>query len=139
VETTGWPIDIPVVRVELAAGGDGFLLENTVIDRLPRPPGIRSAVNIYAFYVVDDSMSPRFEPGDPVYVSPDRPPVPGCDILIELQTDDGAPRSMIRRLISRKRTGLTLRRFNPDTTDLVPLDRIRRVHRILSLRELAGA
>ena len=59
-----------------------FRLLDIQIGMVPRPPGIASDAQAFAFYAPDDRMSPRWRRGEIVFVQPFRPPVPGDHSVI---------------------------------------------------------
>lgn len=134
------PRDLPVYGT--AAGADDGVFElNTgeAIDWLRRPPGLQGLKDIFGIYVVDESMAPRFEPGEAVIVHPGKPPVPGCDVIVELKDADEAPRkAILKRLVRRTSTKLVLEQFNPKKTVEIPLSKIAAVHRVLRWHEVLG-
>lgn len=134
------PRNLPV-RGTAVGGDDGdFEFNGDVVDYVRRPPGIAAARNAFAVYVTGGSMSPRFEAGELVFVHPDRPPVSGSDVLVELHGRDGQPGACyIKRLLRRTPTKIVLQQFNPPRDDIeFALERVRVVYRILTPSELMG-
>jgi phage repressor protein C with HTH and peptisase S24 domain len=145
----GGPISVPAVNprsvvevLGVARGGENgwFELNGQVIDRVPLPPGISSADLIFALYISGDSMWPRYEDGDLVYIHRDRPAVNGVDVVVELRSEnDGeAGRCFIKRLVKRTATHLVLRQHNPTRDIEIALPTVARVFRILTSSELMG-
>ena len=134
------PADVEVWGA--AAGGEGgeFAFNGTVIDYVRRPPGLADARTVFAIYVVGDSMAPRYEHGDLIFVHKGRPPRLGDDVVVELVGEAGAPGACyIKRLLKRSGTRIVLRQFNPPRDDLeFKLDRVKQVYRVLSTAELLG-
>jgi phage repressor protein C with HTH and peptisase S24 domain len=125
----------------VAVGGEDavFLFNGEVIDYARRPPGLVGSKNVFAIYVVGDSMSPRYDEGDMVFVHPGRPPRPGCDVIVELHGQDGeAGASYIKRLLRRTPSRLVLGQFNPSREIVLSLQKVRNVYRILTTAELLG-
>lgn len=113
---TNLPKDVPVLGT--AAGGElgngAFQLSTDVVDYVRRPAGLIGARDAYALYVEGESMSPRFEPGDLVFVHPHRKALVGDYIVIqEPDTDNGEPRAFIKRLVKVTGTTLRVQQFNP--------------------------
>lgn len=124
-----------------AAGGDdgSFELSGQEIDFVRRPPGVAAARDVYAVYVVNDSMSPRFEAGDLVYVHPGRPPAVGDYVVVQLrESEHGAHRALIKRLVKRTAGILHLEQFNPPKRKEIPMRQVEAVHRILTPNDLFG-
>lgn len=139
---TGWaPRDLPVLGIAVGGEDAGFEFNGQTVDHVARPPALAGTAQAFALYVASDSMAPRFEPGELVFVHPSRPPQPGCDVVIEMAGAHGQPgRCYIKRLRRRTADAILAEQFNPPRSDLrYPLDRVRRVMRILTLAELFGA
>jgi phage repressor protein C with HTH and peptisase S24 domain len=135
------PKDVPVLGTVAASelGKGAFQFTSEVIDYVRRPFGLLGARDIYALYVEGESMIPKFEPGDLVFVHPSRKPRGGDYVVIqEPDTDNGGPRGYIKRLKSVTATMVRTQQFNPPTN----IDFIIRgglvVHKVLSEGELYG-
>ena len=66
--------------------------------------------NAYALRVKGDSMRPRIKPGEFVVIEPNRPVMPGEEVMV--QTSDG--RSMIKQLGARRNGMVELLSINED-------------------------
>lgn len=126
-----WPDDIEVETTELRLA--------EVLDNVARPPSLAGHDEAYALTIIGDSMAPRFEPGEIVFVSPKLPVSIGDDVIVQLrapggeQTIDESDRItdvLIKRLVRRSGSFVELRQFNPDKTFRVPIERVRRIHRV---------
>lgn len=149
VRSPAYPIAIPAIAqlprdvrvLGTAAGGEdgSFELSGQEIDFVRRPPGIAAARDVYAVYVVNDSMSPRFEAGDLVYVHPGRPPAIGDYVVVQLrESEHGAHRALIKRLVKRTAGVLHLEQFNPAKRKEIPMRQVQAIHRILTPNDLFG-
>tara|TARA_R110002110_G_scaffold75039_4_gene198436 strand:+ start:1593 stop:2279 length:687 start_codon:yes stop_codon:yes gene_type:complete len=145
----GDPISVPPINprsvvevLGITRGGENgwFEMNGQVIDRVPLPPGISSANLIFALYVSGESMWPRYEDGDLVYIHRDRPAVNGVDVVVELHpaSDGEVGHCLIKRLVKRTATQLVLRQHNPAKDIKIPLPSVARVFRILTSSELMG-
>ncbi|MFN7114920.1 MAG: helix-turn-helix transcriptional regulator [Alphaproteobacteria bacterium] len=116
------PDTMAPVPVRDALSGD-----DTPIDWTPRHPaqaGIRAA---FALYVTDDRMSPRYFPGETVYVHPHRPPAPPQDIVIA-----GASGALsICRLIRSDGDFLTVQYLNPAREEKISRSSITAIYAIV--------
>lgn len=133
--------DVPVLGTAVGGFEGDFSFNGQIVDYVRRPPGVQKMKTVYAVYIVGDSMFPRFEEGDLVYVHPDRPPKAGDDVIIEMQPEkEGEPgRSYVKRLVRRTPTKLVCQQFNPLRDDLeYELDAVKRFHRILPWSEVLG-
>lgn len=152
--------DIPVLGtaegaaepVNAEGGGNGHagtveamhLLVNEVIEFKARPSSLIHRREIYALYVAGDSMWPRFDQGDLVYVDPRRPPAIGDDVIVQLR-DDAAPeggdpdavvRVLVKRLAKKRVDAWEFEQFNPALRFTLAAKSIARIHRIMRLDEL---
>ncbi|MFQ5974103.1 MAG: helix-turn-helix domain-containing protein [Alphaproteobacteria bacterium] len=134
------PRDVDVYGVAVGGLDGDFSFNGTVIDRVRRPPGLAAARRVFAIYVVGDSMSPRFEHGDLVFIHPDRPARPGDDVVVELHGRGDEPgQCYVKRLVRRTGSKIVLGQFNPRRDDIeLPSSRMRHVYRILTAAELFG-
>jgi len=134
------PKDVPVLGTAMGANGDGaFLLNQTagVVDRAPRYPGLKDNRRAFAIYVEGDSMWPRFDPGDLIYVDPNRPVRIGDDVVIVVANRDAGqpPQAYLKHLVRRSPSKVTARQFNPDKTVEFEGDLVREIYRVLRPRE----
>lgn len=45
------------------------------------PPELRNVKGAFGYFVVDEEMSPKYNPGDIVFIHPSKPITPGCSVL----------------------------------------------------------
>lgn len=133
------PLDVPVMGTAAGSLKGAFQLDtSSPIDRVRRPPGIATAVDIYALYIVGDSMSPRFEDGELIYVSGRRPVRSGDDVVIQVHGEDDQVEAYCKRLVKRDSSGATVEQFNPTTRFDIAADRTIAIHKVLNLNDLFG-
>lgn len=133
------PRDVEVLGV--AVGGDDgvFAFNGSIADYVRRPPGIAAADQIFGLYVVGDSMAPRYEDGDLIYVHKGRRPAVGHDVVVELHGRDGQPgQCFVKRLLRRTGERVVLRQFNPNREIEIPTAEVRQIYKILTTAELLG-
>lgn len=136
------PRDVPVYGV--AVGGDDadFEFNGQIVDYVRRPPGLIGVEGAFGIYVIGTSMDPRYEEGDLVYVHPGRPARPGDDVIIEMY-DGHEGRSghcYVKRLLKKAGGAYICRQYNPPRDDLAyPIERVKKVHRIMTAAELMSA
>lgn len=116
-----------------------------VLDYLTRPSGLIGDKEAYAVEIVGDSMAPRFEPGEWVFVSPKANVRPGDDVIVQLvdpgqQGDlaDKVVEVLIKRFVRRVGDAYELRQFNPPLDFRVPLDRIAHVNGKPAIHRVKG-
>lgn len=126
------PNDLPVLGTAVG-GQDGFFdLNGQVKDYIERPQQLFGIAEAYAIYIEEESMVPRYMPGEVVYVHPGRPLTMGCFVVIQLRPDkDGdPPKALIKQLVKRTPAKITLSQLNPgrelefDTRDVVSIHRV---------------
>ncbi len=135
------PRDVPVFGTVAASelGKGAFHLTSDIVDYVRRPHGLLGAKDVYALYVEGESMVPKFEPGDLVFVHPHRRPRPGDYVVIqEPDTDNGEPRGFLKRLIAFAGSKIRTQQFNPAAR----IEFLNRpgtiVHKVMSDAELYG-
>jgi phage repressor protein C with HTH and peptisase S24 domain len=132
-----WPRDLRVLGMA-ECGPDGWSLWNgEVIEMTSRPPNLAGAALAYAVYVVGDSMEPRYHSGELVYVHPGRPVDVGAYVLVQVRPrhDGDAPRAVVKRLVRRSATKVTLEQFNPKKTIELKSSDILSMHRVVGSGE----
>lgn len=138
----GGPRDVPVRGTALGGSsddGDFRFTSDVNLGHEPRPPGIMGRKGIYVVYVQNDSMDPKFEPGDRLYVDPHRPARPMDYVVIELHGHDGeSGRGYIKRLVRKTPTRLILEQFNPRREIEFNVDEVKAIHRVIPQDELLG-
>lgn len=151
----GWrgaPRPKPVPLLGTAYGGewsDGVEMTelhlSEVLDYLARPPSLDGDPQSYAVEIVGDSMAPRFEPRERVWVSPRSRVSPGDDVIVQLRnarTSEDAERNpnpdfadrvtmvLIKRLVRQTPKSVELQQFNPPETFTIPGERVAAIHRV---------
>ena len=134
------PIDVPIYGVAVGGSDGDFRFNGQVVDYVRRPPGIANLRNVYALWILGDSMSPWNKNGDLIYVSPARPPTAGEYAVIQMHdVADGEPGiAMVKLLLGKTPTQLKLAQHNPAREFNLPLAKVKLIHKVLSLRELLG-
>ena len=134
------PIDLPVRGTAVGGDDEFFDFNGQIVDYVRRPPGLATATDAFAIYVAGDSMSPRFNAGDLVFVHPGRPAQPGSDVLVELfGSEEGPGHCYIKRLVRRTAEKIILAQYNPRRDDInIPTKKVRAIYRILTAAELLG-
>lgn len=130
---------VPVLGTAAASVAGGFALDG-VVEWVRRPPGLIGAPNAYALWVAGDSMSPRHRPGDLVFVSPDRPPRLGDDVVVQTRDHAGAPTiAWLKTLARTSGETLAFQQLHPEATIDWSREVVVAVHRVLTMREIVGA
>ncbi|OAN53868.1 hypothetical protein A6A04_13325 [Paramagnetospirillum marisnigri] len=131
---------LPVYGVAACHNGHSGFEMNTgeVVDRVTCPPALAAVKGAYGLYAVDDSMEPRYFHGELLYVNPAKPAQAGSFVVIQFRPEHegGAIRAIVKRLVKRTPTKLTVEQYNPPGTFDVDADEVMSVHRIMNGDEL---
>jgi phage repressor protein C with HTH and peptisase S24 domain len=138
------PRDVPVLGTAMGGTEDDerpidFWLTGEVENHVVRPKGLLRARNVFALYVGGDSMEPRFEERDMVYVQKTSPGI-GDDVVIELHplVDGGDHPTFIKRLVRRNGSFITVKQYNPPKELEFTVKEIKNLFRVIPLKELMG-
>lgn len=106
---------------------------------MTRPPGLANARDIFALYVVNDSMYPAWREGALFYVNPNRPPVIGDDVVVEVkpQIEGEAGAAFLKRLKARRGNTIVVEQFNPPKEIEFDRDAVR-LYRVIPWEEALG-
>lgn len=107
--------DLPVFG-SAQGGSDGMTIDDEPIEWMRRPQALEGVVDAFAFYVVGDSMDPRFRHGERLLVHPRRPPRPGEDVLLILRGDGEGGRefnAMVKTLVAARGDVVRVAQYNP--------------------------
>lgn len=117
--------DLPVLG-HSRGGGNEYFFDNgaDVLSLTYRPLELLNVRDAYAVYVHGDSMSPRYRPGEMLYVDPVRPVSPGDDVIVQLKTGQG----FIKELVRRTGRAVICRQHNPASEVEYPSEQVRSIH-----------
>jgi len=149
------PMDVPVLGTpscgEMVVRVDGEEVQVETIDMdldetiefVRRPPGVEAGRHVYAIYPQGFSMVPRFEPNEMQFVDTRRAPAIGDYVVVQLRRPDEQAgerivSALLKRLVRQSRDWVELEQFNPATIFRIDRARIARIHRVMTLGELAG-
>lgn len=119
-------------------GSDGWNLFNgEIVQYIQRPENLRGAPAAYAVFITGTSMSPRYEQGEIAHIHPGRPVIPGAYVLVQRKPahEGEPPLAVIKRLVRRSGTKVTLEQLNPKKQFDVLVDNIISIHRIVGSSE----
>jgi phage repressor protein C with HTH and peptisase S24 domain len=103
------PRDLPILGY-VKAGGLGFFITNGERQGVTvRPEPLLDVKDAYATYVHDESMVPKLDPGNLLFVHPTRPYKPGD--LVVIQKHDG--QAFIKQHVRRTEKALICKQYNP--------------------------
>jgi phage repressor protein C with HTH and peptisase S24 domain len=128
---------VPVLGMA-ECGPDGWSLWNgDIIDTIPRPMNLMGAPKAYAVYIVGDSMEPRYYSGELAHVHPGKPVTIGAFVLVQIRPehDGDTPKAVVKRLIKRTGSKITLEQYNPAKKFEIKTDDVVSIHRVVGSGE----
>lgn len=130
------PSDLVPVLGRAAGGSDGmYVFNGEVIDLVQRPPSLANVPDAYAVYVDGESMSPRYRPGETVWVHPNKPVRFGDDVVVQIKIHDlfsaDVPHAYIKEYCGWNGDTLRLRQYNPKKEIPIERDDVISVHPIV--------
>ncbi len=125
--------DLPVLGT--AKGGSDALLFNDgeVAERVARPSLLAGAIQGYAVYMTGDSMEPRYQALELLYVNPARPVTGGCYAVVQKTNGE----ALVKRFVRRDDRVVVLEQLNPRAEIRIPAEEVAAVHRIVGSVEHA--
>ena len=132
--------EVPVMGTAACNSDYGsFKLDTSIIDYVHRPPALLMTKDLYALYVEGDTMEPRFNAGDLVFVHPHKPVRIGDSVVVQIaKTIDEPIEAMIAVMAKRTSHDVFLQKYNPDQIINFDNANIVSIHKILEMRELFG-
>jgi phage repressor protein C with HTH and peptisase S24 domain len=123
---------IPVLGIAVG-GEDGMFELNGVVHEVVDGPASLSGVDgAYAVYMRGDSMEPKYEHGQTLFVHPYRPVRPGNYVVVQLSDS----RAMVKRYLRRTAHEIVIEQLNPRREIALPSDSVASVHLIVVANEL---
>lgn len=134
------PHDVPVLGTAAGSHAEGaFQLDSAPIDYVRRPPGLVNARDIYALYIVGDSMEPKYSAGDLVFVHPGRPARIGDAVVVQfVRGAQSDVQAMVAALHKHAGTEVELQKYNPPAIISLTGCEVHAIHRILTNNDLFG-
>ena len=104
----------PIYASALGGDGEQTIATGDVVEHRPKPQRWVRVKGLYGFYVIGDSMSPRINAGELVWVHPHRKPSPGQEAVFIKKTKDDQPTSvMVKVFMSQSPTKWVVRQHSP--------------------------
>jgi len=122
--------DLPVYGSALGGPDGEMIVSFEPIEWVRRPAPLEGVNGGFGFYMIGESMSPAFEPGDMILCHPTRPPYAGQDVLV-IRRLDGGQHALVKRLVRIDGGGLRLRQFNPACEFDVPREDVVSFHLVV--------
>jgi phage repressor protein C with HTH and peptisase S24 domain len=117
-----------------AVGGvDGeFVLNGNKLDDILAPPSLNGTMGAYAVTVAGESMEPRYEDGETLYVDPHHRVGRGDYCVVQVQFEEHEPPlAYIKRFVRRNAEEIVLEQFNPPKELRFPNKNVVSVHYVV--------
>jgi phage repressor protein C with HTH and peptisase S24 domain len=101
--------------------------EQSIRGFVPMFPGQAHMRDAFALEVVDVSMAPRYEPGEIIYVAPNRWPARGQDCVVVTTENEG----LLKRFVRRDDAQIELYQLNPAKEIDLPLQDLASIHTVI--------
>lgn len=126
------PVKVPQYGTAVGGEDGEFVLNGNSLDDVFAPPSLSGVPGAYAVQISGDSMSPRYDDGDTVFVHPKRRPKKGDYVIAQIHIDeDAAPLAYAKKLVKHTEKELVLEQFNPPKTLSFDGGSVASVHYIL--------
>lgn len=119
-------------------GSDGWSLFNgDLIETVPMPANLIGVKDAYGVYIQGESMSPRYRPGEIAHIHPHKPVTIGAYVLVQKKPKAAGepPLAVIKELVRRSGSKITLGQLNPAKTFDLKTDEIVSIHRVVGSQE----
>lgn len=147
------PQDVPVMGtaqasdMEIETDGKVRFIErmdlnmSEPVEYVRRTGGLANMPRVYAIKVVGDSMSDRYEDGDPAYVDPSQRPSNGDYVVVQLvkHDEDGEGHlhiALLKQLVRKTTTYVELYQKKPESTFTIPLKEVHAIHRVVPWKDI---
>ena len=123
---------IPIYGHAIAGVNGEFLFNGKKLFEMLCPPQLLRAPDAYGVQVSGDSMYPRFEDGEIVYVDPSRRVKKGDYVVAQVMAEEGSslPQVFIKKFVRHNEAELVLEQFVPKKNLVFPHERVVSVHYI---------
>ena len=121
---------IPIYGQAVAGINGEFAFDGKKLFEVPCPPQLLNVENAYGVEVAGDTMSPRYEDGEIVYVDTVRRIKKGDYVVAKIMTqeEDSFPTAFIKRFIRHNEKELVLTQLNPAKELVFPHQHVLSVH-----------
>ena len=123
---------IPIYGQAVAGVNGEFAFNGIKLFEMLCPPQLLLSPDAYGVQVSGDSMYPRYEDGEIVYVDPSRRVKKGDYVVAQVMLDEGSslPQAFIKKFVRHNEVELVLEQFNPEKSLVFPHERVVSVHYI---------
>lgn len=120
--------DLPVCGAARGGANALFVDQGQPLEHVFRPAQLTGVANAFAVYAVGDSMEPKFQAGDLLFINPNLPPVRGCFVVVEL----GDHEAYVKQFLRQSDHELWLKEFTPEPREFpVETARVKAIYRVV--------
>lgn len=125
---------IPVYG-QAVGGVDGeFIMNGSLLYEVLAPPNLTETNGAYAVVVSGDSMSPRYEDGETVFVDPKRRPKRGDYVIAQIRNEENGPLlAYVKQFQRHNAHELIVSQFNPQKELRFNAENVETVHVIVGM------
>lgn len=125
---------IPVYG-QAVGGVDGeFVMNGSLLYEVMAPPNLTETNGAYAVVVSGDSMSPRYEDGETVFVDPKRRPKRGDYVIAQIRLEEDGPLlAYVKQFTRHNAEELVLSQFNPSKELRFRSENVHSVHVVVGM------
>ena len=126
-------VKVPAYGKAMGGRHGEFVLNGNKIDDILAPPSLRGVKEAYAVYVAGESMEPRYEAGEVLFVNPRLPVRRSNYVVAQIANpdDETSPLAFIKRFVSKGGGKLKLEQFNPPEVMEFDEDEVVSVHKVV--------
>lgn len=131
--------DVPLLGTAFGGDAGDFVMGGEDGDYVRRPPALQGRTDVFALFVRGDSMSPRYNPGELIYLERRRPPQNGDYVVVEMKPGpDGSQPAYLKQLVATTATKLRLLQHNPEKIIEIERKLVLQILRVLTLIDMLG-
>jgi phage repressor protein C with HTH and peptisase S24 domain len=132
LKSEGHPI--PVYGRAVGGVSGEFEMNGSLMGHVLAPPQLSEARKAYAVSISGDSMSPRFEENELVFVDPNKRIKKGDYVVVQIQSEENGPLlAFVKRFCRRNSEELVLEQLNPAKEMRFPESSVVSVHYIAGM------
>lgn len=122
---------VPVYGADDGEAGRGLISYKSAVEYAVRPRVLAGVANAFGVYMVGDSMSPRYEQGDVLWIHPGRPLIRGCGVVVVFADNT----AMVKRFIAADRKMVEVEQLNPPQKTKLPRADVTGLYRVVGTED----
>lgn len=134
------PKDIPVRGLGFGGEKGDFTFNGEEVDYVRRPPALAQQRGVFGLYIANDSMIPRYKPGELILASSGKRPRVGDCVVVEMKptADEMAGVGYVKEFVRQTATQTVVHQFNPPKDLIFDNREIKHVYKVLDYEDLIG-